>query len=138
VAPEVASLVDGYTGDEAVAEGEAFDPSPANIDRRTMSSQFASGMEIALLPKDTRGETVVASLTLRFGNEEALTGRGSAGSLAASMLMRGTVNRTRQEIQDEMNRLQAQVSFGGGGATAFRRSPTPRSCRSRTKGRPPI
>ncbi|MCY3677572.1 MAG: pitrilysin family protein [Gemmatimonadetes bacterium] len=118
VAPDVASLVEGYTGDEAVAEGEAFDPSPANIDRRTMSSEFASGMEIALLPKDTRGETVVASVSLRFGNEEALTGRGSAGSLAGSMLMRGTVNRTRQEIQDEMNRLQAQVSVGGGGTNA--------------------
>ena len=118
VAPDVASLVEGYTGDEAVAEGEAFDPSPANIDRRTMSSAFASGMEIALLPKETRGETVVASVTLRFGDEEALAGRGSAGSLAASMLMRGTVNRTRQEIQDEMNRLQAQVGVGGGGATA--------------------
>jgi len=118
VAPDVATLVDDYEGDEAVAEGEAFDPSPANIDRRTTASELASGMEIALLPKDTRGETVVASLSLRFGNEEALTGRGSAGSLAAAMLMRGTVNRTRQEIQDEMNRLQARVSVGGGGASA--------------------
>ncbi len=118
VAPDVATLVDDYQGDEAVAEGEAFDPSPANIDRRTAASELMSGMEIALLPKDTRGETVVASLSLRFGNEEALTGRGSAGSLAAAMLMRGTVNRTRQEIQDEMNRLQARVSVGGGGASA--------------------
>ncbi len=117
VAPDVASVVDDYQGDEAVAEGEAFDPSPENIDRRTTASEFESGMEIALLPKETRGETVVASVSLRFGNEEALTGRGSAGSLAAAMLMRGTVNRTRQEIQDEMNRLQARVSVGGSGAS---------------------
>ena len=117
VAPDVASLVDGYRGTEAVAEGEAFDPSPENIDRRTETSELASGMKVALLPKDTRGETVVASLVLRLGTEESLTGRGSASSITASMLMRGTVNRTRQEIEDEMNRLQARISVGGGGVT---------------------
>ena len=117
VAPDVASIVDGYQGEEAVAEGEAFDPSPANIDSRTRASELPTGMEVALLPKETRGETVIAALTLRLGTEETLTGRGSAAGLAASMLMRGTANRTRQEIEDEMNRLQARVSVGGGGAT---------------------
>ena len=116
VAPDVASIVDGYQGEEAVAEGEAFDPSPANIDLRTRASEVPGGMEVALLPKETRGETVIAALTLRLGTEETLTGRGSAGSFAASMLMRGTANRTRQEIDDEMNRLQARVSVGGGGS----------------------
>jgi len=116
VAPDVASVVEGYRGTEAVAEGEAFDPSPANIDRRTRASELPSGMKVALLPKDTRGETVIASLALRLGTEESLTGRGSAGSLTASMLMRGTANRTRQEIEDEMNRLQATISVGGSGS----------------------
>ncbi len=116
VAPDVASVVEGYQGAEAVAEGEAFDPSPANIDRRTATSDMPSGMKVALLSKDTRGETVVATLALRIGTEESLTGRGSAGSLTSSMLMRGTANRTRQEIEDEMNRLQARISVGGGGS----------------------
>ena len=116
VAPDVASVVEGYQGAEAVAEGEAFDPSPANIDSRTATSDMPSGMKVALLSKDTRGETVVATLALRIGTEESLTGRGSAGSLTSSMLMRGTANRTRQEIEDEMNRLQARISVGGGGS----------------------
>ena len=120
VAPDVASVVEGYQGAEAVAEGEAFDPSPANIDRRTRASELPSGMKVALLPKDTRGETVIASLALRLGTEESLTGRGSAGSLTASMLMRGTANRTRQEIEDEMNRLQATISVGGGSIVSGR------------------
>lgn len=116
VAPDVASVVEGYQGAEAVAEGEAFDPSPANIDSRTATSDLPSGMKVALLSKDTRGETVIATLTLRIGTEESLTGRGSASSLTASMLMRGTANRTRQEIEDEMNRLQARISVAGGGS----------------------
>ena len=120
VAPDVASVVEGYQGAEAVAEGEAFDPSPANIDRRTRASELPSGMKVALLPKDTRGETVIATLALRLGTEESLTGRGSAGSLTASMLMRGTANRTRQEIEDEMNRLQATISVGGGSIVSGR------------------
>ena len=113
-APDVASVVEGYEGAEAVAEGEAFDPSPANIDARTQVREVASGMKVALLPKDTRGETVVATLVLRLGTEEALTGRAQAGQAASQMLMRGTVRRSRQEIEDEMNRLQAQLSVGGG------------------------
>ena len=116
VAPDVASVVEGYRGAEAVAEGEAFDPSPANIDRRTRTGDLPGGMKVALLSKDTRGETVTASLALRIGTEETLTGRGSAGSLTASMLMRGTANRTRQDIEDEMNRLQASISVGGAGS----------------------
>ena len=113
-APDVASVVEGYEGAEAVAEGEAFDPSPANIDARTQVRDVAGGMKVALLPKDTRGETVVATLILRLGAEEALTGRAQAGQAASQMLMRGTVRRSRQEIEDEMNRLQAQLSVGGG------------------------
>ena len=113
-APDVASVVEGYEGAEAVAEGEAFDPSPANIDRRTRMRDVAGGMKVALLPKDTRGETVAASLVLRLGTEEALTGRAQAGQAASQMLMRGTARRSRQEIEDEMNRLQAQISVGGG------------------------
>ncbi len=116
VAPDVAAVVEGYQGAEAVAEGEAFDPSPANIDSRTATSDLPSGMKVALLSKDTRGETVIATLALRIGTEESLTGRGSASSLTASMLMRGTANRTRQEIEDEMNRLQARISVAGGGS----------------------
>ncbi len=116
-APDIRELVDGYEGAEAVAQGEIFEATPENIDRRTRTAAVTGGMEVALLSKDTRGETVVATLTLRLGDEGALTGRMAESDLAASMLMRGTTERSRQEIEDEMNRLQARVSVGGGGAT---------------------
>jgi zinc protease len=111
--PSVASVVDGYKGDAAVAVGEAFDPSPANIDARTHRSQLPNGLKVALLPKKTRGGTVVAVLTLRFGDEKSLAGKSTAADMAADMLMRGTTKHTRQQIKDELDRLKARVAVGG-------------------------
>ena len=116
--PDVGALVAGYTGGEAVAEGEVFDPTPDNIEGRTDRFELASGFEVAFLPKQNRGETVVATIHLRHGTEETLMGQSTAGSMATSMLRRGTTNRTRQEIEDELDRLNAQVGIGGGATIA--------------------
>ncbi|MDH3297267.1 MAG: insulinase family protein [Gemmatimonadota bacterium] len=117
-APDVTALVAGYTGREAVAEGEAFDPTPANLDARTQRLAFDSGFELALLPKENRGDAVTVSLSLRFGTEGALRGRAAAAELVPAMLRRGTLSRTRQEIEDELDRLKAQLGFGGGALSA--------------------
>ena len=111
--PDVLALVKDYKGEAKVATGEAFDPSPSNIDTRTIRVERGS-VKLALLPKQTRGESVVATLSLHFGDEKSLTGRDTAGSLAASMLMRGTKNKTRQQIKDELDRLKARMNVGGG------------------------
>ncbi|MDE2689781.1 MAG: pitrilysin family protein [Acidobacteriota bacterium] len=113
-APDIAALVADYTGREAVAEGEAFDPTPANIDRRTRLVTLSKGIKVALLPKQTRGESVTLQIAFRHGTEEALMGRATAGDLAGSMLMRGTKNRSRQDISDELDRLKAQGGLSGG------------------------
>jgi zinc protease len=70
-------------------------------------------MKVALLPKDTRGQTVNATIRLHFGTEASLTGKATAASLAGSMLLRGTTAHTRQQIKDEFDRLKAQVSVRG-------------------------
>ncbi len=123
--PDVAALVKDYKGDAAVAAGEAFDPSPANIDART-TRVTAGGLKLALLPKKTRGNTVVAMMTLRFGDEKSLMNRGTAGELAGAMLMRGTAKHTRQQLKDEFDRLKARVSVGGGASSASMRIETTR------------
>jgi len=109
----VDSMVAGYTGKAAVAEGEAFDPSPANVDARTTTFTLPNGMKVAFLNKKTRGNAVVVRLRLAFGDEQSLRGRSTAGDFAGSMLMRGTTAHTRQQIQDELDRLKAQGSLGG-------------------------
>lgn len=116
--PDVAALVKDYRGEATVAAGEAFDPSPANIESRTTRVKLPGGLGLALLPKKTRGNTVVAVMTLRFGNEKSLMNRGTSGVLAGAMLMRGTAKHTRQQIQDELDRLKARARFSGGPTSA--------------------
>ncbi len=43
-------------------QGEAFDPTPANLEARTERVKLANGMTLAMLPKKTRGEIVRFSL----------------------------------------------------------------------------
>jgi zinc protease len=108
-----ATVVKDYKGDAAMAVGETFDPSPANIESRVKRSELLGGLKVALLSKKTRGGTVVATMTLRFGDEKSLFGKATSSDLAADMLMRGTTKRTRQQIRDELDRLKARVSVSG-------------------------
>jgi zinc protease len=87
-----------------------FDPSPDNIERRTTRTELPGGLKLVLLPKQNRGQAVNLSLTLRFGSLAAVQGKSAAADLAADMLMRGTRTKTRQQIQDEFDRLKARVS----------------------------
>ncbi|MEK6324303.1 MAG: insulinase family protein, partial [Acidobacteriota bacterium] len=117
-APDVAALVKDYKGEVAKTEGEAFDPSPANVEARTAKSDLSGGLKVALLPKKTRGGTVVASMTFRFGDEKSLMNRATAAQMAGQMLMRGTAKHTREQIKDEFDRLKASVSVFGGATSA--------------------
>jgi len=116
-APDIAALVKDYKGTAPVAAGELFDPTPANIDARTIVKRLPGGMKLALLPKKTRGGTVVAQLVLRWGDEQSKMGRHPACSLASAMLMRGTRAHTREQLRDEFDRLKASVSVSGNGAS---------------------
>ena len=113
-------MLKDYKGDAAVAAGEAFDPSPGNIESRVQRLTIGPNLKLALLPKKTRGSTVVANLRLHFGDEKSLMHKNTIAGLTGSMLMRGTSERTRQEIQDALDRLKAtgRVSGGATGASA--------------------
>jgi len=117
-APPIESLVKEYKGDAVVAAGEAFDPSPENIESRVKREGLANGFQVALLPKKTRGGSVVLYATLRFGDEKSLFGRSMDASLAGAMLMRGSTAHTRQQIREELDRLKARANVGGGATQA--------------------
>ncbi|BDC49230.1 peptidase M16 [Bryobacterales bacterium F-183] len=113
--PDVTAILKDYKGAAEMAKGEVFDPSPTNIESRTKRVTLPNGMKLVMLSKQNRGETVRAALTLRMGTEKTLTGKGAISSTTASMLMRGTTKRTRQQIDDELSRLQARMNVGGAG-----------------------
>lgn len=109
-APDLTALLDGYTGRDAVAAGEQIDPDPMVIEARTERGELVNGIQYALLPKKTRGETVSLILTLRFGTEESLTGRIAATELLGELMGRGTEDLDYSEIRDEQDRMRLELS----------------------------
>ena len=110
--PDVGALVASYTG------REAFEPTIENIEVRTERFELPNGLKIAFLAKENRGNAVNVRFSLRHGTEGALMGKATAAFLAGAMLMRGTENRSRQDISDELDRLKAQGNIGGGATIA--------------------
>jgi len=55
----------------------------------------------------------VANLQLHFGDEKSVAGKGAAPRLAGGLLMRGTRQHTRQQLQDEFDKIKAQVNVAG-------------------------
>jgi len=118
-APDLVAMFKDYKGGEQISQGEVFDPAPANIEARTKRIKLQNGMTLLLLPKQTRGGTVHVQLGLRFGDERSLLGKEAAAEMAGGLLMRGTKTKSRQQIQDEMDRLKAQLNVGGGATGAY-------------------
>ncbi len=115
--PDIAALLKDYKGGEPMAAGEAFDPSTDNIDKRTIHATLKGGLKLALLPKKTRGSTVRVNLSLNMGGEQSLKGLSAARLLSGGMLMRGSLRHTRQQIEDEFDRLKTRASINDGSVT---------------------
>jgi zinc protease len=113
--PDVKGLVENYKGREAMAAGESFEATPANIEARVQRMDLPEGIKVALLPKKTRGQEVQVLLTLRYGNEENLKGFEAAAGILPQLMLRGTKKLSYQLLRDELDRLNATISTGGGG-----------------------
>jgi zinc protease len=112
--PDASALVEGYAGREAIAAGEVFDATSANIEGRAQRMHLPEGIKAALLQKKTRGQEVQLVLTLRYGNEENLKGYEAAAGLLAPLMLRGTKQLSYQQLRDELDRLGATLTTGGG------------------------
>lgn len=111
--PDVMAMIKDYKGRAVVAQGEAFDSSPANIDARTERVTLPGGMKAALLPKKTKGGTVSVMLTIPTGNEASLRGKSEVGVYTANLLIKGTERLTRQQINDTFDQLKTTVAISG-------------------------
>ena len=117
-APDLNVLLKDYKGGISIAAGESFDPTPANVEKKLKREQIG-GLKVVTLPRKTRGGTVSALLEMHFGNENSLAGKTAAAQIAGGLLMRGTQTRTREQIQDAMDKLKARIMVSGGGGGEF-------------------
>jgi len=104
-APAVESLLKDFKPQASSLSAEDFDPTQANIMKRTTLTT-AGGVKLALLPKKNRGQTVTVDLRQHFGDEQNLFGKGAVPGLTAAMLMRGTTEYNRVQLADAFDKLK--------------------------------
>jgi|HubBroStandDraft_1064217.scaffolds.fasta_scaffold00042_85 zinc protease len=107
---DVGKLVADYRGKDAMAAGEAFDPSPANIEKRTKRYALANGMQVAELRKQTRGNTVAGTLLINTGDLNSLMGKKWVAEITGRMLQRGAGKLSRRQIADRLAELDANLN----------------------------
>lgn len=117
--PSLAAMIGDYKGREKASDGEVFDVTPSKIEARTQRSSI-DGVKVALLPKKTRGNTVIVRLTLRYGKKETLAGLVKAAEFLPTLMTRGTKQLTRQQLQDQLDQNFASMSaLGQAGEATF-------------------
>src|SRR4030095_1289670 len=89
VPPDITALLKDYKGKPPIAQGEDFEASPENIEKRTTRGALENGLKYALLPKETRGDAVNATITLHFGTLESLKGKADIADFTATILYKG-------------------------------------------------
>lgn len=109
--PNLVELLDGYKGREAVAAGEQIDPSPLAVEDRTERGKLMDGVQYALLPKKTRGETLTIDMAIRYGTAETLKDRIGAVELMGILMSKGTDKLDYTQLQDELTRLRTELSL---------------------------
>jgi zinc protease len=117
--PDLGALLKDYKSTVTISHGEAFDPTPANIESRTVRTRLANGMKVVMLPKKTENDVVSAGIELHFGNESTLAEKNTAAQFAGSLMSSGTKSKTRQQLADEMQKLNARIAVSGGGGGGF-------------------
>ncbi|MBI4662880.1 MAG: insulinase family protein [Verrucomicrobia bacterium] len=118
-APDLAMLLKDYKGKASLSQGEDFDPTPENLERRVVRGNLPNGMRYALLPKKTRGHGIQGMLTLRVGTLESLKGKSIIPAAVGTMLPRGTLTKSRQQIQDTLDKWKARINVNGAGNVAI-------------------
>jgi zinc protease len=112
---DLAQQMKGFVPQAAAAATETFEATPANIDARTQRGRLAgnaAGVQYALLPKATRGQTVNVVATLRGGTLATFQGQAAAAAMLAAMLDKGTPEIGRQQVADRLDALRTQLQFG--------------------------
>lgn len=119
-APPLAQRLAELQGPPKVEAGEQLDPVPAVLEARTRRTRLPSGIALHTLQKQTRGNTVVLQMQLRWGERDATFARNGTGFVGA-LMDEGSVNTTRQQLQDALIKLRASFNITSydQGATVF-------------------
>ena len=112
--PDIKALLNGYKGKEVAAQKATFENSIENIRKNTEYGKLPNGGKYALLEKPTKGDKIVAAITLRFGDEKNLNDKAEVGDILAKILKTGTTTKTKKQIADELDKIKTSIYFSNG------------------------
>lgn len=121
---DVAQLLANFTGQMAAAPIEDFELTAANIESRLVKSRLTvggqPGLQLVVLPRQTKGERVTGTLRLRWGTAETVAGSAVLAGFAGSLLVHGTTAQSAEQIKQTLLALDATVGFStsAGGLSA--------------------
>ena len=108
-APPLSARLAELKGPPKVEAGEQLDPVPAVLESRTKRATLPSGIALHTLQKQTRGNTVVVQMQLRWGERDATFARNGTG-LVGQLMDEGSASHTRQQLQDALIKLRASLN----------------------------
>ena len=108
---DISSLVNNYTGKTLDPAAGKFDASVENILKLSEEGKLASGGKYLLLNKPTKGDKVEGSILMRVGSESTLSNKSLIATLTARMLKTGTLTRSKEEINDLLNKYKTNLNL---------------------------
>lgn len=117
--PNIEEIFAHYQGSEGMSAGEHFDATPENIDACTTIKTMLPQIKLALLPKNTRGDSVQVQLYFNYASAENLVGKTHELSLLPSLMMRGSVHRDHAQLESSLDKLEANMQLHAGAGKLF-------------------
>lgn len=109
-APPLPQRLAELKGPPKVEEGEQLDPVPAVLESRMKRETLPSGIGLHTLKKQTRGNTVVLQMQLRWGERDATFARNGTGMVGA-LMDEGSAKLSKQQMQDALIKLRANLNI---------------------------
>jgi zinc protease len=113
----------GFALKETGETSVEFDFGYDNLKKMAVVGKTPGGVDVSVLNKPVRGDLVTLSMTLKLADLPSLSQIGMEGQFAlqtaGSMLKRGTTKLTRQQIDDTIVKLGANVDAGVGAQAGY-------------------
>lgn len=109
-APPLEQRLAALQGPPKVEAGEQLAPVPAVLESRTTRTTLPSGMALHTLQKQTRGNSVVLQMQLRWGERDATYARRGT-EFVGQLMDEGSQGYTRQQLQDALIKLRASLNI---------------------------
>ncbi|RNA63663.1 insulinase family protein [Chryseobacterium nematophagum] len=106
---QIADLVKGYKGKALEKEPAPFEASIANLKKNLSEGTLSNGMKYGLINKELKGEKIQGTFRFRMGNEKDLQDKNAVANMTAALLKAGTKNKTKEQIQDELDEMKSSI-----------------------------